>query len=112
MIRATALLDAEAALRRFKASGHAAAGDRGFDIVCAAFSILARTAYRALEGLPGIELSGTAPGPGYLSFEVIKPASSPERAAGIADFLIAGMGDLAREYPGAVEFELERDWRE
>ncbi len=112
MIRASAVLDSKAALRSFDASGHAAAGDRGYDIVCAAFTALARTAYRALQGLAGVELRGAAPEPGSLSFEVLKPASSPERAAGVADFLVVGIGDLAREYPGAIEFVVERDWRE
>ncbi len=112
MIRAIAVLDAGARLQSFKATGHAAAGDRGYDIVCAAFSALARTAYRALSGLPGIELSGEASKPGTLGFEVIKPAANADRAAGIADFLVVGIGDLAREHPGAVEFILEHDWRE
>jgi uncharacterized protein YsxB (DUF464 family) len=112
MIRATAVLSAGGCLRLFKAAGHAAAGDRGYDTVCAAFSVLARTAYRALEALPGAELRGFAPEPGNLSFELSKPATNIERAAGIADFLIVGMGDLARDYPDAVEFVLERDWRE
>jgi uncharacterized protein YsxB (DUF464 family) len=112
MIRATAVLNAQGYLLSFTATGHAAAGDRGFDIVCAAFSVLARTAYRALEGLPGIELQGSAPEPGSLSFELLKPATGTERAVGIADFLVVGMGDLARDYPDIVEFVLERDWRE
>jgi len=112
MIRAKIVVDGGASLLSFKATGHAAAGDRGYDIVCAAFSVLARTAYRSLSALPGIELRGAAAGPGSLSFEVVRSASSPERAAGIVDFLIAGMGDLARDYPEAVEFEIVRDWKE
>jgi uncharacterized protein len=112
MIRAAIVLDKGACLRSFKAEGHANAGERGYDIVCAAFSILARTAYRALEDLPGTELRGSAPGHGSLSFEVLRPATNPERAAGIADFLVVGMGDLARDYPDAVEFLVERNWRE
>jgi uncharacterized protein YsxB (DUF464 family) len=112
MINVIAVLDAGANLCSFKAEGHAARGDGGYDIVCAAFSVLARTAYRALEALPGIELKGFAPEPGNLSFEVVRPAASVERAAGIADFLVAGIGDLARDYPAAVKFVLARDWRE
>jgi uncharacterized protein len=112
MIRATAVLGAGECLRSFEAAGHAGTGQRGFDIVCAAFSALARTAYKALEALPGVELAGSATEPGRLRFEVRKPASSLERAAGIADFLVAGMGDLAREHPEAIEFVVERDWRE
>ena len=105
MIQATAVLGAGACLLSFKAIGHAATGNKGHDIVCAAFSVLARTAYRALEGLPGIGIRGSAPEPGSLSFEVFKPATNVERAAGIAVFLVVGMDDLARDYPDAVEFE-------
>jgi len=109
MISAKLVLDEGEGLLSFRATGHAAAGDRGYDIVCAAFSVLARTAYSSLDALPGIELRGSAPEPGSLSFEVRRPPASRERAAGIADFLIAGLSDLARYYPEAVELELERD---
>jgi uncharacterized protein len=112
MIRASVVLDADAALRSFKASGHAEAGDSGYDLVCAAFTILARTAYRALEAQPGIAMKGRATEPGSLSFDVVAKATSAERAAGVADFLVVGIGDLAREYPGKVELAVKRDWRE
>jgi uncharacterized protein YsxB (DUF464 family) len=112
MIRARVVLEAGGSLLSFRATGHAAAVSGGDDIVCAAFTVLARTAYRALEGLQGIEIRGRAPGPGDLSFEVLRQPERLERAAGMADFLVAGIGDLARDYPGAVEFVLERDWRE
>jgi len=106
MIRATAVLGADACLLSFEAIGHAASGNHGHDIVCAAFSVLARTAYRALEGLPGMGIRGSAPESGSLSFEVFKSATSVERAAGITDFLVVGMGDLARDFPEAVDFKL------
>ena len=96
----------------FEAAGHAESASRGYDIVCAAFSMTARTAYRALEALPGVELHGVAPEPGFLSFKVLRPAANAERAAGIADSLVIGMGDLARDYPGAVAFSIVRDWEE
>jgi uncharacterized protein YsxB (DUF464 family) len=112
MIRASAVLSPGGTLLAFTSAGHADTGPRGSDIVCAAFSVLARTSFRALEGLAGIELRGSALEPGSLCFEVLKPADSTERAAGIADFLVAGIGDLARDYPDAVEFVIKRDWRE
>ena len=111
MIRATANLDAGGCLLRFRASGHAEAGNQGYALVCAAFSILARTAYRAFEALPGVEVRGSSPEPGSLSFELLKPGTNTERAVGIGDFLITGLGDLARDYPDSVVFVLERDWR-
>ena len=112
MIRATAVLGVGDCLRSFKARGHADAGDRGYDIICAAFSVLVRTAYETLKALPGLELKGSAAERGNLSFRVLKGADSAERAAGVADFLVVGIGGLARDYPDAVEFVIERDWRE
>lgn len=112
MIRAKVVLDKEGRVLGFDAEGHAESASRGYDVVCAAFSVLARTAYRALEALPGIELKGAASEPGSLDFEVIRPAANAERAAGIADCLVTGMRDLARDYPGAVAFSIERDWEE
>ena len=112
MIRARVVLDIEGRILGFDAAGHAERAAHGNDVVCAAFTVLARTAYRALESLPGIELKGTAPEPGSLSFEVIKGAASAERAAGITDSLVLGVSDLAREFPDAVAFSIERDWEE
>jgi uncharacterized protein YsxB (DUF464 family) len=112
VIRAKARVDAGGCLLDFSADGHAQEGKKGYDIVCAAFSVLARTAYRVLEALPGTELGGAALERGSLSFGVSKAPSSPERAAGVADFLIEGLRSLALEYPEAVEFTVEHDWRE
>ncbi len=112
MIRAKVVLDEAGRVHAFDAAGHAETASRGNDIVCAAFTVLARTAYRALEALPGIEIEGAAPGPGSLSFVVNRPADDAGRAAGIADSLVTGMSDLAREYPGAVAFSIERDLEE
>ena len=112
MIRARARIDAEGRLLGFSAAGHAGRGERGYDIVCAAFTVLARTAFRAMEALPGAELEGAASERGRLSFEVVKQAHSAERAAGIADFLVVGLESLALDYPGAVEFVVEIDRRE
>ena len=109
MIRARLSLDSRGAIAAFSASGHAERGSRGDDIVCAAFSVLARTAYRSLEALPGIELRGTAERPGSLDFSVARPARDRELAAGVAVFLATGLGDLARDYPDAVAVTIERD---
>jgi uncharacterized protein YsxB (DUF464 family) len=101
-------LDRFGAIAGFSAQGHAERGSRGTDLACAAFSVLARTAYRSLEALPGIALRGSAGQPGSLDFTVLGPASDGDRAAGIADFLMIGLSDLAREYPDAVALTIER----
>ena len=112
MIRARIVLDERGELRSFSASGHAGRFSNGRDIVCAAFSVLARTAYSTLAALPGIELRGEAEKPGVLDFEILNSAAGTERAIGIADFLLTGLGDLAREYPDAVALTIERDLEE
>lgn len=107
MIRARLSLDEAQCIAGFSASGHAGSAPRGSDIACAAFTALARTAYRSLEGLPGIELRGRAGGRGELDFEVARKSSDPGRARGIADFLAIGLGDLARDYPDALSLTIE-----
>lgn len=113
MIAAKAVLDAEGRLVRFEAEGHSGRGPKGRDIVCAAFSVLARSAYETLAALPGAELEGSAREPGSLSFRVRSLGAGAEgKAAGIADFLLAGISGLEREFPGEVALTIERYWRE
>jgi len=113
MIAAKFFLDGEGRPVRFEADGHSALGKKGSNLVCAAFSILARSAYEALAGLPGIDIEGRAPEKGSLQFVVRHlPPEAGERAAGIADFLLAGISGLEREYPGEVGLTIERYWRE
>ena len=113
MIQARLVLDAEGRPLQFEADGHSGQGPVGNDIVCAAFSVLARSAYEALAGLPGAMVEGSAPARGRLFFAVKRlPRESGERAAGIADFLLTGISGLEREYPGEVGLTIERYWRE
>jgi len=113
VIRSKAILDVEGRIIRFEAEGHADRGSRGQDITCAAFTVLARTAYECLASLPGVEADGIAPEPGVLRFGVRRYGEGcVERAAGIADFLLAGISGLEREFPGAVELSIDRFWRE
>jgi uncharacterized protein len=112
VIEAKLVLDADSCIVRFEASGHASHGPRGEDIVCAAFTVLARTAFETLAALPGLDVSGSAPERGSLSFAVrCLPPELRERAAGIADFLQVGISGLEREYPGAIGLTIERYWR-
>ena len=107
------VLDAKGQIVRFEATGHAGGARAGEDIVCAAFTILARTAYETLAALPGIEIELDAPERGLLRFAVKRSEeTSVEKASGIADFLLTGLSGLEREYPGRVELTIERYWRE
>lgn len=113
MISVAVTLDSGGRLVRLVAEGHAGKGRRGEDLACAAFSLLARSAYEALAALPGFVLEGTAPREGSLSFAVKRADEArAERALGITDVLLAGISGLEREFPGAVELRLDRYWRE
>jgi hypothetical protein len=113
MIVARLALDPEGRPLHFEAEGHAETGAWGDSLVCAAFSVLVRSAYEALSGLPGAKVEGLAPERGSLRFSVHDlPVEAGERAAGIADFLRVGLAGLEREYPGEVGLTIERNWRE
>ena len=113
MIEATLVLDPEGRPLRFEADGHSEKGKIGSNIVCAAFSVLARSAYETLAGLPGARVEGSAPERGSLRFVVrYLPPEMGDKAAGIADFLLVGISGLEREYPGEVGLTIERNWRE
>ncbi len=113
MIAARLVLDAHCCIARFEAAGHAGHGKKGEDIVCAAFTVLARTAYEALAALPGIEMTGSAKSPGSLEFAVRRvPPEMTERAAGIADFLQIGLSGLEREFPGEIGLTIEHYWED
>lgn len=109
MIRALAVFDEDGVLRRFEAQGHSGYGLRGANIVCAAFTVLARTAYSALAALPGALADGRARSPGSLDFAIeFLPKDSRERAIGISCFLAEGLAGLEREFPTELDLKVER----
>ena len=113
MIEVRARLGADGVLARVDSSGHSGTGGRGQDIVCAAASVLLRTAYEALGQVPGVRIEGSAPEPGSLWFSVRDfRAEDSDRLKGIGDFLLTGLSGLEREQPGALKLTVERYWRE
>ncbi|HUX39286.1 MAG TPA: ribosomal-processing cysteine protease Prp [Rectinemataceae bacterium] len=108
MIKARAVIDSDGMLLEFEASGHARRGNQGFDIVCAAFTVLARTAYGSLALLPGARVGGSAPEPGSLDFRVESmPGEEREKAIGMSAYLLEGLRSLEREFPDAVGIRTE-----
>lgn len=113
MIEVRACLGADGVLRRVDSSGHAGTGSAGRDLVCAAVSVLLRTAYEVLAQVPGTRVEGSAPEPGSLWFSLRDyPPGDADRLRGIGDFLLTGLSGLEREYPGALKLTMERHWRE
>ncbi|MCL2806160.1 MAG: ribosomal-processing cysteine protease Prp [Treponema sp.] len=110
MIEIEAVLEDDGTLRACKASGHAGAGKTGNDIVCAAVSVLMRTAISTLSGRKGITLRYGAPEKGQVWLETEYEAEGKDflHAAGV--FLIKGLSSVAQEYPGNCKLNIS-SWR-
>ena len=107
MIDIEAVLDGNGILRSCKASGHAGAGKTGSDIVCAAVSVLMRTAVRTLFNRKGITIRYEAPEPGLFFLEADYTGGKDFLfAAGV--FLIEGLASVAEEYPQNCRLTIRR----
>ena len=93
-------------------AGHAGAGKKGSDIVCAAASMLACTAgesarqlYRqgALAQDPAVCLA-----PGYARVELRPDPCCPQGAEQLFSVLSTGFSLLAAQYPNYVKLEINR----
>ena len=101
MIRVTVKTDEHGVLREVKATGHSAAFEKGENIVCAAATILLRTAGRLLETSPGIRISGRSELRGELEFSVdVISEEQQDYVKAVGDYLMRGISDLQEEFPG------------
>lgn len=102
------------------AQGHADFASRGNDIVCAAETILLRTAMQLLEASAGIDFCADTKKRGFLEFRacVSQHASLSQKSAWgerlfcIADFLSTGLQSLKEEYPLHIRVEEFTEKRE
>jgi len=107
LIRVEIARAARGSLRQLKATGHAIGGPLGGNIVCAAASVLIRTAARTLESEPGIRLSGGANARGEFSVEVESVAADRvDWVCGVTESLLRGLADLVADYPREVEVRI------
>ena len=99
MIRADLVLE-NGLLMKCRIRGHAGAGPKGADIVCAAVSVLAGTIYRVLSGREGICLKGEFRERGEFFLEIQDvTAENREFLAGTGTFLMEGLKSVAAEFP-------------
>ena len=99
MIKAELVLD-RGLLKSLRISGHAGAGPKGMDIVCAAVSVLARTAYTSLSKQEGVTVKGQAPERGEFWMEADYSGSqNMEFISGAVTFLKEGLVSVSAEYP-------------
>ena len=108
MIEIEAVLDENGVLKTCTASGHAGAGKTGFDIVCAAVSVLMRTAVRSLSGRKGITIRCGAPEPGFLSLETGYTEEGREFLSAAGVFLTEGLASVVEEYPKHCKLTIRR----
>jgi len=113
LIDIEAVLDENGILRSCRAGGHAGAGKTGADIVCAAVSVLMRTAVRALSGAQGSGVKGItvrydAPEPGLLFLEADYTAEGKDFLYAAGVFLIEGLASVAEEYPENCKLTIRR----
>ena len=108
MVEIEAVLDKDGVLRACKAIGHAGAGPTGSDIVCAAVSVLMRTAVRALSGRKGITIRCDAPEPGFLFLEADYTAEGKDFLSAAGVFLTEGIASVVEEYPHCCRLTIRR----
>ncbi|MDR2543225.1 MAG: ribosomal-processing cysteine protease Prp [Treponema sp.] len=107
MIHIEAVVEDDGTLRACKASGHAGAGKAGSDIVCAAVSVLIRTAFKTLSGRKGITLNGGAPEKGQMWLETGYEAEGKEFLSAVGVFLLEGLSSIAQEFPNNCKLTIK-----
>ena len=107
MIHIEAVIEADGTLRACKASGHAKAGKTGNDIVCAAVTVLMRTALKTLSNKKGITLKSETPERGQIWLEAGYNADGKDFLYAVGVFLLEGLSSIAKEFPKNCKLEIK-----
>ncbi|GMO34352.1 MAG: hypothetical protein Ta2F_10470 [Termitinemataceae bacterium] len=102
MIKIKACVDVDGMLKSCNVTGHANAACIGKDIVCAAVSVLVRSAELTLRGKEGIHLQVSAARRGEFFLEVSLAKENAENSfflKAVGDFLLNGLASVAQEFP-------------
>jgi uncharacterized protein YsxB (DUF464 family) len=108
MIRLEAALDEDGILVGYRAEGHACAGRKGADIVCAAVSALSRAFVRALRSRKDVSVRADAPGRGLFHLELGYSGEARLFLEGAGTFLLEGLSAVAEEYPECCNLTVVR----
>jgi uncharacterized protein YsxB (DUF464 family) len=99
LIEIKLVLDEAGLLKVCTINGHGDAGKAGDDVVCAAVSVLIRTALRVLSDKPGIEIRGGAPERGALWMEADYTPEGRDFLSAAGFFLTEGLRSVTEDYP-------------
>ena len=112
MIRAILYRNAEGQFTGYSARGHSDYAEEGYDIVCAAVSVLGATCVNSLESLCGVEVELLENDSGVLRFRL--PAPLPPQSMHDAQILMGalhqGLSDVAEQFPKDLSLSIQ-DWR-
>ena len=105
MIHAAFERDGAGRLTAYRAEGHSDYAEAGYDIVCAAVSVLGATCVNSLEVLCGIEAELLANDEGILHFRLpaIRDPEKAHDAQLLMGALLQGLTDVAEQYPDELE---------
>ncbi len=109
MITIELYLDNGGLLKSCQVSGHAGAGRKGEDIVCAAVSVLTRTAYRTLSVKEGVKVRKAAPNRGEFRMEIDDPGTDRSFLSAVGTFLQEGLISVSMEFPDHVTIHIEKE---
>ena len=80
---------------------------QGENIVCAAATVLLRTAARLLEAEDGIQVSGGSETRGFLTLSIdVANEGKRDFLLAVGNFLTVGLCDLQKEFPGDCAVEI------
>lgn len=107
MITARAVVDSRSCLVDLDVNGHAGYGQKGYDIVCSAVTVLSRTAGRILISRFRESCTFESGERGSFRLRVLEiDEGKRDWTRGITEFLLNGLSDLEREYPACIRFEI------
>ncbi|MDR0513354.1 MAG: ribosomal-processing cysteine protease Prp [Treponema sp.] len=107
MVSVNVTLDGAGLLKCCRACGHAGAGRRGSDLVCAAISVLTRTLIRTLADRRGITIRGSVGKPGDFLLEVEATPEGTPFLDGAGAFFVEGALSVSAEFPDYCTVTIE-----
>jgi uncharacterized protein YsxB (DUF464 family) len=111
LIETKLVLDEAGLLKVCTMNGHGSAGKAGDDVVCAAVSVLIRTALRVLSDKPGIIIRGAAPERGALWMEAEYTPEGKDFLSVAGLFLTEGLKSVAEDYPEHCQMNIYMERR-